>query len=109
MRKFLFLTFGLFIIFFVGAAKNANAATTWTVTKTTNSNDGSCDAQDCSLREAVAAADSGDAVVFNPNLGGQTFTLGGSHLVVTKRITMTDSWRGATSSFYQAKILTGIF
>ena len=64
----------------------ANAAN-WTVTKAANSNDGSCDA-DCSLREAVAAADSGDTVVFSGNLLGQTITLGGSDINITKRITI---------------------
>ncbi|MCA1622953.1 MAG: carboxypeptidase-like regulatory domain-containing protein [Acidobacteria bacterium] len=76
---------GLFTILIVGSA-TANAAT-WTVTKSTNSNDGACNA-DCSLREAVAAADSGDTVVFNSNLVGQTITLGGSDINITKRITI---------------------
>lgn len=74
---------GIFVssLFLTGAV---NAAT-WTVTKSANSNDGSCDT-DCSLREAVAAADSGDTVIFNSNLIGQTFTLGGNQIVVSKRI-----------------------
>ena len=76
---------GLFAILIIGAGA-ANAAT-WTVTKSTNSNDNVCDA-DCSLREAVFNADSGDTVVFNSNLVGQTFTLGGSEIVITKRITI---------------------
>jgi hypothetical protein len=76
---------GLFTILIIGGA-TAKAAT-WTVTKSTNSNDGMCNA-DCSLREAVAAADSGDTVVFSGSLVGQTFTLGGSEIVITKRITI---------------------
>ena len=74
---------GIFTILLFGAA-SANAAT-WTVTKFENSNDNVCDA-DCSLREAVFNADSGDTVVFNSNLAGQQFTLGGSEIVITKRI-----------------------
>ncbi|CAN5425385.1 hypothetical protein BH10ACI1_BH10ACI1_19000 [soil metagenome] len=74
---------GLFTILLFGAT-TANAAT-WTVTKAANGNDNVCDA-DCSLREAVFNADSGDTVNFNPNLVGQTFTLGGSEIVITKRI-----------------------
>lgn len=54
----------------------ANAAT-WTVTKTNDTNDGVCDA-DCSLREAVAAAD-GDgapsAINFAPALYYQIVTV----------------------------------
>jgi hypothetical protein len=46
-----------------------------------------CDA-DCSLREAVFNADSGDTVVFNANLVGQTITLGGTEIAITKRITI---------------------
>ncbi|HZH35373.1 MAG TPA: carboxypeptidase-like regulatory domain-containing protein [Pyrinomonadaceae bacterium] len=64
----------------------ANAAI-WTVTKAANSNDNVCDA-DCSLREAVFKADSGDTVVFSSNLIGQTITLGGSDINITKRITI---------------------
>ena len=67
-------------------AVSANAAT-FTVTKSTNSNDGICNA-DCSFREAVGAADSGDTVVFSPSLIGQIITLGGTQIVVTKRITI---------------------
>lgn len=58
-----------------------------TVTKSTNSNDGVCDA-DCSLREAVALANDGDSVVFNANLVGQTFLLGGTEISITKHITI---------------------
>ncbi len=40
------------------------AAATWTVTKTADTNDGACDS-DCSLREAIAAAASGDTITGN--------------------------------------------
>ncbi len=75
---------GFLTILFISATANA---ATFTVTKSTNSNDNVCDA-DCSLREAVFNADSGDTVVFNSNLVGQTFMLGGSEIVITKRITI---------------------
>jgi CSLREA domain-containing protein len=39
-------------------------AATLTVTKTADTADGTCDAQDCSLREAIVAAASGDEIVF---------------------------------------------
>ncbi len=76
---------GLFTILIIGAGA-ANAAT-WTVTKFTDSNDNVCNA-DCSLREAVFNADSGDTVVFDQNLFGLQFTLGGSEIVITRRITI---------------------
>jgi fibronectin-binding autotransporter adhesin len=75
---------GLLTILIVSATANA---ATWTVTKAANSNDNVCDA-DCSLREAIFNADSGDSVVFNSNLVGQTITLGGGEIVITKRITI---------------------
>lgn len=75
---------GFFTILLFGLSANA---ATWTVTKFTNSNDNVCDA-DCSLREAVFNADSGDTVVFDQDLFGLPFTLGGSEIVITRRITI---------------------
>ncbi|MEM7034477.1 MAG: Calx-beta domain-containing protein [Chloroflexota bacterium] len=49
-------------------------AATFTVTKTADTADGTCDA-DCSLREAITAAASGDTIIFDPSLAGQTITL----------------------------------
>lgn len=49
----------LFVVL-VGFALNANAAT-YTVTKTADTNDGSCSATDCSLREAIVAANASTA------------------------------------------------
>ncbi len=51
-----------------------------TVTKLTDSNDGACDS-DCSLREALAAAASGDVIVFAPGLRG-TITLGETLMIL---------------------------
>ena len=65
----------------------AASAATFTVTKAANSNDGTCDA-DCSIREAVAAANNGDTVNFSPSLIGQTFTLGGTEIEVFDDITI---------------------
>ena len=61
---------------FLGAPQLASAAT-FTVTKTADTNDGLCNA-DCSLREAVIAANSvgsDDTIDFAPALTGQTITL----------------------------------
>jgi CSLREA domain-containing protein len=83
MKKLLFI---LSVFVFIGGAVSGVSAAVWTVTKSANSNDGACNA-DCSLREAVAAASSGDTVVFNSSLIGQTFALGGTPIeYVGKRI-----------------------
>ena len=86
---------------------SANAAT-WTVTKAVNSNDNICDA-DCSLREAVFNADSGDTVVFDSDLIGQNFTLGGSEIVITKRITIDGNLDGVNVAFILGAMTSRIF
>lgn len=89
----------LILAIFLTCAAAAASAATFTVTKATNSNDGVCNA-DCSLREAVAAAQSGDTVVFNSNLVGQTFTLGGSFIeIVGKRIEIDGDIDGVNVAF----------
>ena len=106
MKNLTAIIIGLFAILFIGAA-TGNAAT-WTVTKSTNSNDNVCDA-DCSLREAVFNADSGDTVVFNSNLIGLTFTLGGSEILITKRITIDGNLDGVNAAFISGMDASRIF
>ena len=62
------------------------------VTKTGDTNDGACDA-DCSLREAIATAGSGDDV-YVP-CGTYTLTLG-SELTVSRSLTLTGAGSGDT-------------
>jgi CSLREA domain-containing protein len=66
-------------------------AANWTVTKTTDSNDGVCDA-DCSLREAIAVAAAGDTITVPA--GSYTLTL--SHLFINKNLTITGAGIGST-------------
>jgi CSLREA domain-containing protein len=47
------------------------AGTTRTVTKTADTSDGICDAADCSLREALTAAQNGDLINFAPLFNAQ--------------------------------------
>lgn len=47
-----------------GFAAPVGAATTWTVDLPADENDGACVADDCSLREALAGATSGDTIQF---------------------------------------------
>jgi CSLREA domain-containing protein len=69
--SFLFLLTVLFVFNLTSAS-----ATIFTVTKTADTNDGACDA-DCSLREAVAAANAGagNVVKFSPSLAGTPIVL----------------------------------
>jgi CSLREA domain-containing protein len=59
------------------------------VTNTDDDNDGTCDA-DCSLREALAAADAGNTITFASPLfdSARTITLNGAELVVDKSVTV---------------------
>ncbi len=64
-------------------------AATLTVTKVEDTNDGVCDA-DCSLREAVAAAASGDTIVFSSLFNTpQTITLTNGQITIDKNLTIT--------------------
>jgi CSLREA domain-containing protein len=76
----------VFLLVFTGAAVNA-AAIDFTVTKTADTNDGVCDA-DCSLREAIAAANAlagGDRVILGT---GQTYNLSLGELGITDALTI---------------------
>jgi len=63
-----------------------------TVTKTTDTNDGVCDA-DCSLREAIGAAAAGDTIT----VPAGTYILSLSHLFINKNLTINGSGMGSTT------------
>ncbi|HEX8196704.1 MAG TPA: choice-of-anchor Q domain-containing protein [Pyrinomonadaceae bacterium] len=91
--KFTFVFFTLFCL-----AQTA-AAATYTVTKTADTNDGACDA-DCSLREAIAAANASaenDMISFSINVFStpQTIVLTGNDLIITNNGSLTIIGRGA--------------
>jgi CSLREA domain-containing protein len=54
--------FAAVFLFVVTIAPNVVHATELVVTKTTDTLDGACDDDDCSLREAVVASNSGPAM-----------------------------------------------
>ena len=62
------------------------------ITKMQDTNDGTCDAADCSLREAIAAADSGDTIIVPA--GTYTLTLG--VLSVGKNLTLAGAGQDTT-------------
>ncbi len=81
IRSINFVTLGLLFFITVSAS-----AATFTVTKTADTNDGICDA-DCSLREAVGAANAAagdDVIEFDAAVFGvsQTITLSGTEIVI---------------------------
>jgi CSLREA domain-containing protein len=82
----LFLLFSILLL--AGAAQQTSAATLL-VTKLADTNDNVCNA-DCSLREAVAVAQSGDEITFQPALAGGTITLALDWISINgKSITIT--------------------
>ncbi len=68
----------------------ALAQNTWTVNTLADSNDGSCSASTCSLRDALTAAggDSGDTILFQSGLTG-TITLTGNPPFIQTSMTIT--------------------
>ncbi len=83
MKKFL----SIILAFFFGLAVNINAATL-TVTKIADTDDGVCNA-DCSLREAISAAGSGDLIVFSSLFdSAQSIDLFLNELNVNKNVTI---------------------
>jgi CSLREA domain-containing protein len=81
----LFLRFVLAVLF-LGLLAGSSSAATWTVTKTADTNDGTCDA-DCSLREAIVRSNqtpASDTIVFSPLFNSpQTITLTLGELNIT--------------------------
>lgn len=94
-----FALYALIIGLFLALSQTAQAAT-YTVTKTADTNDTVCDA-DCSLREAIAAANSTpaddniefDTAVFN---SPQTITLAGAELAIESNGTLTINSAGVS-------------
>lgn len=77
------------LLLFLCGFMAANAFTaTLTVTKISDTADGVCDA-DCSLREAIIAANSDDVIVFSPLFNTpQTVTLTGGQISIDKNLTI---------------------
>lgn len=79
-----------FLLSFSDFATTATAdiAATIMVTKTADTNDGVCDS-DCSLREAVRLAKSGDTIVFSPLFNSpQTILLTNGQILINKNLTI---------------------
>ena len=79
------------------SSPHVSKGSTLVVTKTADTADGVCDA-DCSLREAVAAAASGDTVVFSTLFESpQTITLTLGQITIDKNLTITGTGQNLTT------------
>lgn len=70
----------------VGTITDDDTAASYVVTTTNNSNDGTCDAAHCSLREAIIASNSAPGIItFAPGVTG-TITFSGSRPQITNNV-----------------------
>ncbi len=85
---------------------------TFTVTKTADTADGVCDA-DCSLREAVVAANAtadNDIISFASIFNSpQTITLGGTDIIITNSGSLSINGPGATKLTVTGNVLSRVF
>ena len=109
-----FVNFSLFTLLIAVFSVAASAAT-YTVTKTADTNDGTCDA-DCSLREAIAAANASadnDLIVFDKDVfyAPQTITLSGTEILIANNGSLTIHGPGYSKltidGNQQSRIFTG--
>lgn len=89
MKLLRFLLTLIVILVLVGTSVSLVMAASLIVTKTADTDDGVCNS-DCSLREAIAAASTGDTITFDPALAGQTIHLTSS-LLIDKDLTVDGS------------------
>jgi CSLREA domain-containing protein len=86
-------------------------ADVFTVTKTADTNDGTCDS-DCSLREAVTAAGNfiaDNIVLFSPSLSGSTITIGAPAIDIFGAKSLKIEGLGADRLTISGGNSTGIF
>jgi CSLREA domain-containing protein len=86
-------------------------ADVFTVTKTADTNDGTCDS-DCSLREAVTAAGNfvaDNIVLFSPSLSGSTITIGAPAIEIFGAKSLRIEGLGADRLTISGANSTGIF
>ena len=71
----------------VSHSLNVNSDGTWMVNSLADPGDGTCSNSECTLREAIAAAQSGERVTFKNNLSGR-IALAAGRLIVDKSLTI---------------------
>ena len=72
-------------------------ASTIVVTRTSDDNGAICDAAGCSLRAAINVAQSGDEIVFSPNLPYPVTIRLESTMSITKNLSIRHGSRGAVT------------
>lgn len=112
LDKRLFLT-TVFVLFALSFASGSAQGATLTVTKTVDTNDGVCDA-DCSLREAVHAANvatTDDSIEFSPSAFGAftTITLSLGEIPVESRGHLVINGTGASHLTITSNLTSRIF
>ena len=114
-KRYLICLLVLFIAAFNLLQTRADAAT-FTVTKTADTNDGSCDAADCSLREAIVAANTNaDTDTVSLPAGTYTLSIPGKveeaaatgDLDITKDLTITGD--GAATTIIDGNAIDRVF
>lgn len=98
MKKIMIIKFALLAIF-AGLFLSVSAqAATFVVNSTNDPGVGKCNATECTLREAITAANAtadDDIINFAASLAGQTITLNGTQLIIADNGTLTLNGLGA--------------
>jgi uncharacterized repeat protein (TIGR01451 family)/CSLREA domain-containing protein len=79
---------------------------TWTVNSLADPGDGSCDDTECTLREAMAAAASGDAIGFESGLQGDIKLTAGQLEISVKSLTIDGGGRIAVDAQGNSRVLS---
>lgn len=77
----------------------------WTVNSLGDPGDGTCDDAECTLREAIAAAASGDSIVFAAGLQGDILLQAGEVDVVDKSLTIDGAGRIAVDAQDNSRVM----
>jgi uncharacterized repeat protein (TIGR01451 family)/CSLREA domain-containing protein len=78
---------------------------TWTVNSLADPGDGVCDDAECTLREAIAAAASGDKIVFGGGLQGDIDLTAGQLEIVDKNLTIDGAGRIALDAQGSSRVM----
>jgi len=113
MKNLVKLFFGFCVML---SLSQAIFAATYTVTKVADTNDGVCNALDCSLREAIVAANAtadNDTIEFSASVFGKprllTIVLSGTDLIITNNGTLTINGTGTNRLFISGNNASRVF
>ncbi len=102
----------IFVLVLTASFTSAAFGATYTVNKTADTADGTCDA-DCSLREAIVAANAtpdNDTIAFSALFSSpQTITLGGTDLIIANSGTLTITGPGSDKLIVSGNNVSRVF